>query len=63
MLTDPDAFYAALIAAHEGLDEEQSAALNARLVFLLAAQVGDTAVLQGCIRAARETGYTDKDQS
>ncbi len=49
----PDDFYAALVAAHEGLPEAQSAALNARLVFLLANQVGDQACLLQCIDAAR----------
>ncbi len=55
-LTDPDGFYAALVAAQEGLDEEESSAFNARLIFLLANQIGDADVLQACIRAARETG-------
>jgi hypothetical protein len=52
-IADPDAFYAALITAHEGLSTEQSAALNARLVILLANQVGDGKVLLECIEAAR----------
>jgi|APFre7841882724_1041349.scaffolds.fasta_scaffold91207_2 hypothetical protein len=51
-IPDPDGFYAALVAAHEGLTEAQSAELNARLVFLLANQVGDQAVLGACIDAA-----------
>jgi hypothetical protein len=53
-IADPDAFYAALVAAHEGLSTEQSAALNARLVILLANQVGDGKVLLECIEAARQ---------
>lgn len=52
-IPQPDGFYAALVAAHEGLPEVQSAALNARLVFLLANQVGDQASLLQCIEAAR----------
>lgn len=52
-ITDPDAFYAAWIAAQESLNEADSADYNARLVLLLANQVGDTAVLQACIEAAR----------
>lgn len=52
-ITDPDAFYAAWIAAQEHLNEADSADYNARLVLLLANQVGDTAVLQACIEAAR----------
>ena len=53
-LPDPDGFYAALVAAHEGLDDAQSALLNARLVMLLANQVGDDSVLQACIAAAAQ---------
>jgi hypothetical protein len=52
-IPDPDAFYAALVAAHEGLSEAQSAELNARLVFLLANQVGDQKTLIECVEAAR----------
>jgi hypothetical protein len=52
--TDHDAFYERLIAAHQGLDEAQSAQLNARLLLLLANQVGDGAVLADCIDAARK---------
>lgn len=54
-IPDPDGFYAALVAAHEGLAEAQSAELNARLVFLLANQVGDQKTLIECIAAARKT--------
>lgn len=50
----PDEFYAALIAAHEGLPTEKSQLLNARLILLLANQIGDDAVLQAAIAAARE---------
>jgi hypothetical protein len=52
-IPDPDGFYASLVAAHEGLSPEESAGLNARLVFLLANQVGDQATLLACIEAAR----------
>jgi len=52
-LADPDAFYEALVAAHESLSEAQSADLNARLLLLLANQIGDPAVLLECIDAAR----------
>jgi hypothetical protein len=48
-----DEFYAALMAAHEGLSFEQSAALNARLVLLLANRVGDLGELKTAIEAAR----------
>jgi hypothetical protein len=53
-LADPDAFYAALMAAHRGLDEAASRRLDARLVLLLANHIGDMAVLRAAIEAARE---------
>jgi len=52
-IPDPDGFYAALIAAHEGLTDSQSAELNAKLVFLLANQLGDQKTLIECVEAAR----------
>lgn len=52
-LEQPDEFYATLIEAHAGLSSEQSAALNARLVLLLANQIGDLATLREAIAAAR----------
>ena len=51
--TDHDAFYEQLLVAHEGLTEAQSAQFNARLILLLANQVGEQAVLAQCITAAR----------
>ena len=53
-IPDADGFYAALVTAHEGLTEAQSGELNARLVFLLANQVGDQQVLLDCVAAARQ---------
>ena len=50
---DLDAMYERLIAAHAGLSEAQSHALNARLVLLLANHIGDMAVLQQAFDAAR----------
>ena len=52
-IPDPDAFYADLIASHEGLTDDESAAMNARLVLLLANHIGDSAVLAEALRAAR----------
>ena len=52
-LSDPPAFYAALVAAHEGLSEAESAALNARLVLLLANHIGDMQVLREAMTHAR----------
>jgi hypothetical protein len=52
-LQDADGFYECLLDAHAGLTPEQSHLLNARLVLLLANQVGDAAVLAQCVAAAR----------
>lgn len=50
---DGDDFYAALMAAHEGLSLEESARLNAKLVLLLANQVGDLETIRRVLAAAR----------
>jgi hypothetical protein len=47
-----DEFYAALMAAHEGLSFEESAAFNARLVLVLANLVGDPDMLEKALTAA-----------
>ena len=52
-LQDADGFYERLLDAHAGLTPEQSQLLNARLVLLLANQVGDAEVLAHCVDAAR----------
>lgn len=51
-LQDADGFYEQLLDAHQGLSEEDSALLNARLILLLANQVGDAKVLKECVEAA-----------
>ena len=53
-LQDADSFYEQLLDAHQGLSREQSELLNARLILLLANQVGDAQVLKECIEAARQ---------
>ena len=55
-LADPDGFYAELMAVHEGLTPEASAALNARLILLLANHVGDRTVLSEALQEAARTG-------
>ncbi len=52
-LRDPDGFYEALIAVHEGLSEAESAALNARLILILANQIGDTETLFEALQLAQ----------
>jgi hypothetical protein len=52
-LVDPDGAYADLLAAHEGLTDDESAALNARLILILMNHIGDRDVLRQALRAAR----------
>jgi len=51
-----DDFYEALLDAHQGLSEEQSHALNARLILTLANHIGDVQVLKEAIEIAKQTG-------
>ncbi len=44
-LKDADGFYEKLIDIHEGLSKEESDALNARLILVLANHVGECEVL------------------
>lgn len=52
-LPDPDGTYAALLAAHRGLGEAESHALNARLVLILMNHVGDREVIAEALALAR----------
>ena len=52
-LERPDDVYEALLAAHQGLTPAQSHDLNARLVLLLANQIGRLDVLKAAFAAAR----------
>jgi hypothetical protein len=55
-LANPDAAYEALVEAHRGISEAESAALNARLVLILSNHVGDLAVLKEAIALAKKAG-------
>jgi len=52
--TPGDDFYEALIETHRDLSDEQSQLLNAKLILLLANQVGDIGVLKQALAIARE---------
>jgi len=54
-LAAPDDFYEALIDAHRDLDPQQSHAMNAALVLLLANHIGDMQVLREALERARST--------
>lgn len=50
----PDDFYQALIDTHRDLTAEQSTAVNAKLILLLANHIGDMEVLTEALRLARK---------
>ena len=51
-LADADGFYEQLLNAHRDLAEAESAQLNARLILLLANQIGDAGKLTQCLELA-----------
>ncbi|WP_194722326.1 DUF2783 domain-containing protein [Noviherbaspirillum malthae] len=58
LITEPnlplaDDFYQALIDMHQGLNDEQSQAVNARLILLLSNHVGDLSILKQAMEIAR----------
>lgn len=50
---DPDAAYRMIVEAHRGLSDDQSTALDAALVLVLANHIGDADVLRGAIALAK----------
>ncbi len=52
-MVNSDDFYAALLRAHEGLDEAETHALNARLILLLANHINDLDTLNEALTIAR----------
>ncbi|WP_163848686.1 DUF2783 domain-containing protein [Pseudooceanicola aestuarii] len=57
----PDDSYARLLAAHHGLNEAESIALNARLILILMNHIGDPAVLEEALALARAAGTAPSD--
>ena len=47
-------FYSNLIAAHDGLSDEESEIFNSRLVLILANHIGDEKILKEAIEMAKE---------
>jgi Protein of unknown function (DUF2783) len=50
---DPDSAFRMLVEAHRGLTREESEALNAQLVLILANHVGEDAVLHEALALAQ----------
>jgi hypothetical protein len=55
-LPHSDRFYEALINLHRDLDDEASAAANARLILILANHIGDVDVLEAALTLAARSG-------
>ena len=53
-IDDPDGFYNALVDCYRGLDDKQVGLFNARLILLLANQIGDRDLLDEALQRARE---------
>lgn len=53
-----DDFYESLIEMHRNLSDEQSLAVNARLILLLSNHIGDISVLREAMEIARKP-FTD----
>ena len=52
-IPDPDGFFEELLDTHQGLSKEESEALNARLILILANHIGDREVLRAALQAAK----------
>jgi hypothetical protein len=55
----PDQAYVMLVEAHRGRAADESAALNARLVLILANHIGDLDVLEQAIALAKASAPAD----
>ena len=60
---NPDAAYHALVDAHRGLSDEESADLNVRLVLILVNHIGDPSVLEEALAAAREATFVRRSKA
>ena len=58
--SDPDSAYRAVVEAHRGLKDSQSADLDSALVLILANHIGDTDVLKQAIELAKTTISKDR---
>ncbi len=58
-IADPDRFYDTLMAVHDGLSKDESDALNARLILILANHIGDEEVLNKALHLAAQTGKSE----
>jgi hypothetical protein len=59
---DPDAAYRLIVEAHRGIDDAQSAALDAALVLVLANHIGDLDVLREAVALAKRRLPAQQDR-
>ena len=59
----PDDAFRAVVEAHRGLNDEQSAELDAALVLILANHIGDISVLREAIELAKRRMATAQQQA
>jgi len=55
--SDPDAAFVALVEARRGLNEQQAAELDAKLVLILANHIGDPDIPAEAIALAKESMF------
>ncbi len=61
-IEDPDAFYERLIELHADRSAEESQLINAKLILMMANEIGDRAVLEEILRAL-EVDSSQQDAS
>jgi hypothetical protein len=59
----PDDAFRLVVEAHHGLDDEQSASLDAALVLILANHIGDLDVLREAVTLAKRRLATSQTES
>ena len=53
-IDDPDAFYERLIELHANRSEEESRLINAKLILMMANEIGDQRVLEQMLQTLKE---------
>ncbi len=58
-IEDPDAFYERLIELHANRSAADSQLINAKLILMMANEIGDQGVLEEMLRALRDDSSED----
>ncbi|AMN54204.1 hypothetical protein ACP90_19240 [Labrenzia sp. CP4] len=62
-LPDPDGFYEYLVSSQRHMSDEEANCMNARLILILANQIGDPDVLKAAIDFAANPKAADKREA